>query len=55
MPKETVEKLETRIFTYAENPRFNLLDIAFESFGKQVDYCVEFMASDYYYALISVL
>jgi cell division control protein 45 len=40
MPKDTVEKLETRIFTYAENPRFNLLDIAFESYSKQVDYCV---------------
>lgn len=35
--------------------RFNLLDITFDSFAKQVDYCVEMMASDYYYALTASL
>ena len=31
------------------------MDIAFDSFSKQVDYCVEFMASDYYYAFTATL
>ena len=55
MKRQTINKLETQIFKHAQNPKFELLDIAFDSFAKQVDYCVEFMASDYYYAIVAAL
>lgn len=55
MLKTSINKLEDNIFTYASNPKFKLLDIVFDSFAKQVDYAFEMTASDFYYALSSVI
>lgn len=55
MSKQSVDKLESEIFKYASQPKYNLLEVAFDSFSKQVDYAFEMTASDYYYALSAVL
>ena len=55
LSKESIDKLENDVLTCAQNPRFNLFEIAFQSFSRQVDYGIEFMASDYYYAISAIL
>ncbi len=53
IPKESQRKLEDSIYASAE--KFQLLDVAYHSFVKQVDYSAAFTASDYYYLLTAVL
>ena len=53
MPRESQNKLENSIIPIAE--KFNLSDIVYMSFIKQLDYVDSVMASDYHYILTSVL
>jgi hypothetical protein len=53
MPVESQRKLESSIIPSAE--KYGLLEVAYMSFVRNVDYTAAFMASDFCYALISVL
>lgn len=53
MPSESQIKLENSIYQAAE--KYSLFEITYPSFIRQIDYSASFMASDYYYILISTL
>lgn len=53
MPVEAQKKLDSSIFTAAE--KFALLDVAYYSFARNLDYSAPFMASDVVYVLTATL
>ena len=53
MLKENKQSLENNLFTIAED--YNLVEIMYESFMRQIDTNSAYMASDYHYLITTLL